>query len=163
MRKQIKSFKNAISGIVSTINSESHMRFHIVAGIYVLLFSLFYDFSAVQICLLVILIAGVMAAEMINTGIEELCNLTADRYEPLIKLAKDAAAGAVLIFAVASVVVAAIFFIDIEVIMSIFSYFAIRPIMLILLIVSAMISIGFIVLGPVGIRSFFIRLRIKRK
>lgn len=155
MKKQIKSFKNAISGIVNTIISESHMRFHIVAGTYVLLFSQFYDFSVSQICLLIVLIAGVMAAEIINTGIEELCNLTADRYEPLIKLAKDAAAGAVLIIAAASVAVAVILFINIEVIMSIISYFAERPVMLILFAVSLIASALFVALGPVGVIRLF--------
>ena len=112
MRKQILSFKCALRGLSNTIKSESHMRFHMVAGFYVLLFSLFYDFTPAQIALLVVLIASVMVAEVFNTSIEEICNLTADHYEPLVKTAKDAAAGAVFLISVASVVVAVMFFWD---------------------------------------------------
>ena len=112
MKKQIFGFKCAFKGIIRTINSESHMRFHIVAGIYVLLFSLFYSFSPAQYAVLVLLITLVMALETVNTCIEDLCGLVADRYEPLVKFAKDAAAGAVLIVAVGAVAIACIFFLD---------------------------------------------------
>ena len=157
MKKQILSFKCALRGVWNTIKSEGHMRFHIVAGCYVLVFSLFYDFTAAQLALLIVLIAAVMAAETVNTCIEELCNLIADRYEPMIRLAKDAAAGAVLILSVAAAAVAAIFFIDFDVIARIISFFAHSFILLILLLLSLVLSAVFVVLGPVGIKRIFMR------
>lgn len=110
MKKQIFGFKCAFKGIIRTINSESHMRFHIVAGIYVMLFSMFYSFSPTQYAVLVLLITSVMALETVNTCVEDLCGLVADRYEPLVKFAKDAAAGAVLTVALGAAVIACIFF-----------------------------------------------------
>ncbi|MEE0914453.1 MAG: diacylglycerol kinase family protein [Ruminococcus sp.] len=163
MRKQISSFRCAFRGIWNTVKSESHMRFHMVVGAYVLIFSLFYDFSPAQIALLIFLIASVMAAEIINTCIEELCNLTADRYEPLVKTAKDAAAGAVLVLSIAAVAVAVVFFFDIEVIIGIFKFFIANPVLIAVLVISAVVSILFIWLGPVGLKEKLLRWKLKNK
>ena len=141
MKKQIFGFKCAFKGIIRTINSESHMRFHIVAGIYVLL------------------ITSVMALETVNTCVEDLCGLVADRYEPLVKFAKDAAAGAVLTVALGAAVIACIFFLDFNVINTIFTFFAENLLYLIFLLISAVISAFFVVLGPVGIKEKFIKLK----
>ena len=150
MKKQIFGFKCAFKGIIRTINSESHMRFHIVAGIYVMLFSMFYSFSPTQYA---------MALETVNTCVEDLCGLVADRYEPLVKFAKDAAAGAVLTVALGAAVIACIFFLDFNVINTIFTFFAENLLYLIFLLISAVISAFFVVLGPVGIKEKFIKLK----
>ena len=139
------------------------MRFHMVAGFYVLLFSLFYEFSVSQTALLILLIASVMFAEIINTCLEELCNLVADRYEPIVKIVKDMAAGAVLVLSIASAIIAIIFFWNVPVIMQILSYFAKNIFMLVLLIISAVISVVFVALGPTGIKTVFLRLKFKNK
>ena len=159
MKKQIFGFKCAFKGIIRTINSESHMRFQIVAGIYVMLFSMFYSFSPTQYAVLVLLITSVMALETVNTCVEDLCGLVADRYEPLVKFAKDAAAGAVLTVALGAAVIACIFFLDFNVINTIFTFFAENLLYLIFLLISAVISAFFVVLGPVGIKEKFIKLK----
>ncbi len=159
MKKQILSFRNAFKGVWNTIKSESHMRFHIVAGIYVLVFSLFYDFTDGQRALLIVLIASVMAAEAVNTCIEEFCNLTFDHFEPLVKIIKDTAAGAVLILSVAAAAVAVIFFLDFEIIGKIISFFLANPLLIAVFALSAVISIIFIVLGPVGIKNKIMHLK----
>lgn len=153
MKKQILSFKCAFRGIWYTVKSESHMRFHMVAGFYVLLFSLFYNFSAAQTALLIILIALIMFAEIVNTCIEELCNLISDRYEPIIRIAKDTAAGAVLVLSIAAAVVAVVFFLDFDVLYGIFLFFCANPVLLVLLVISAVLSVVFVKLGPVGIKE----------
>lgn len=135
------------------------MRFHIVTGIYVMLFSMFYSFSPTQYAVLVLLITSVMALETVNTCVEDLCGLVADRYEPLVKFAKDAAAGAVLTVALGAAVIACIFFLDFNVINTIFTFFAENLLYLIFLLISAVISAFFVVLGPVGIKEKFIKLK----
>lgn len=155
MRKQLKSFGCALRGIGRTILSQSHMRFHIVATIYVIVFSFFYSFSAAQIALLAILIGLVMAFEILNTCLEELCNFVADRYEPVVRTVKDGAAGAVLVMSLAAVIVAFVFFFDIDRIWCIVMFFAHNPLMLALLIVSAVISVLFIIKGLVPLRHIF--------
>lgn len=133
-----------------------------VAGFYVLLFSLFYDFSVAQTALLIILTALIMAAEIVNTCIEELCNLISDRYEPLIRVAKDTAAGAVLVLSIAAVAVAAVFFLDFDVLYGIFLFFSDNPFLLVLLLISAVFSVVFVNLGPVKIKEKLLRLKVKK-
>lgn len=134
------------------------MRFHMVAGAYVLIFSLFYSFTPCQIALLVVLIAAVLTLETINTCIEQLCNLVVDRYEPLVAVIKDAAAGAVLVMSAAAVVVAIIFFWNLEVISKIICFFAANYLLLIPFVLSVIVSIVFIKLGPVGIKNKFFKI-----
>lgn len=153
MKKQLLSFKFALCGVWNTIKNESHMRFHITAAFYVVLFSLFYNFSAVQWAILIILMGLVMALEVLNTCIEELCDLYTDRYEPLVKLIKDGAAGAVLVMSAAAAVVAVIFFWNIDIISSIITFFAANIPLLILLVLSAVLAVLFVILGPVGIKN----------
>ena len=124
-----------------------------------MLFSMFYSFSPTQYAVLVLLITSVMALETVNTCVEDLCGLVADRYEPLVKFAKDAAAGAVLIVALGAAVIACIFFLDFNVINTIFTFFAENLLYLIFLLISAVISAFFVVLGPVGIKEKFIKLK----
>ncbi len=124
-----------------------------------MLFSMFYSFSPTQYAVLVLLITSVMALETVNTCVEDLCGLVADRYEPLVKFAKDAAAGAVLTVALGAAVIACIFFLDFNVINTIFTFFAENLLYLIFLLISAVISAFFVVLGPVGIKEKFIKLK----
>ena len=147
MKKQLKSFGFAIRGFVGAVCDEGHLRFHLVAAVYVLVFSLFYHFSAVQTAVLVILIALVIAAELFNTAIEKACDAITKEQNEHIKRAKDISAGAVLVLSVAAVIVAVIFFWDIEVIKSIFAYFAANIHMLIILIISAVLATLFVIFG----------------
>lgn len=147
MKKQLKSFGFAIRGFVGAVCDEGHLRFHLVAAVYVLVFSLFYHFSAVQTAVLVILIALVIAAELFNTAIEKACDAITKEQNEHIKRAKDISAAAVLVMSVAAVIVAVIFFWDIEVIKSIFAYFAANIHMLIILIISAVLSTLFVIFG----------------
>ena len=157
MKKQLKSFKFALCGIGRAICTEGHMRFHLVAAFYVLMFSAFYRFSAAQTAILILLISLVIAAELVNTAIENVCDLVTKEQNPYIKAAKDMAAGAVLALSIGAAAVACVFFIDFKVIPKIFSFFAERPALLILLILSAAASVIFVWLGPAGIKNRFSR------
>ena len=57
MKKQLKSFGCAIKGFFGAVCSEGHLRFHLVAAVYVLVFSSFYNFTAAQWAVLIILLA----------------------------------------------------------------------------------------------------------
>lgn len=161
MKKQIKSLKSAFKGIYSAVKSESHMRFHLVAAFYVFVFGCFYNFSAAKWALLAVLCGVVIAFEMVNTCVERLCDLLCDRYDFSVKIIKDIAAAAVLAVSFSAVFTAVLFFLDFEVIGKIFSYFANNPVMLVLLILSAAISVIFVCAGPVKVKNAI--LSIKRK
>jgi diacylglycerol kinase (ATP) len=75
------------------------MRIHFIAAIAVLLAVLFLKVSPVEFALLALSILAVLCAEMFNTAIEAVVDLVSPDYHPLAKIAKDTAAGAVLITA----------------------------------------------------------------
>ena len=129
------SFRFAFRGIWYCLKSERNFRIHLVAACYVLFFSRFYGFSRSETVVLLLTISLVIAAEMINTAIERLVDMLSPSYNPLARLAKDIAAGAVLIFALTAVVIGVVMFWSIPVFKEIFDYFtasALRPAILLL-------------------------------
>lgn len=110
----VNSFKCAFKGIFFVLQHERNMRIHVVAALYVAFFSAFYNFSKTEIILLVITCALVMIFEILNTSIEVLVDKISPKYSPLAKVAKDAAAGAVLLSAIMAIFVGVVLFFDIE-------------------------------------------------
>lgn len=162
MKHQLNSFKVAFRGIRFAIKSESHIRFHLIAGFYVILFSFFYSLSKAQWGIIFLLISSIITAELFNTAIEALCNLNTQSYDPVVKITKDIAAGAVLILTVAAVAVAVVFYFDTAVIINIIGFFIANPLLLTLLILSFIISGIFVALGPMGIADIYYKLKRKR-
>ncbi|OGU13118.1 MAG: diacylglycerol kinase [Geobacteraceae bacterium GWC2_53_11] len=95
----IESANCAIEGILHAARTEKHMRIHFIAAIGVLLVVLFLKVSPLEFALLALSILAVLCAEMFNTAIEAVVDLVSPGYHPLAKIAKDTAAGAVLITA----------------------------------------------------------------
>lgn len=75
------------------------MRNHFIAAIAVLLVVLFLRVSPIEFALLALSVLAVLCAEMMNTAVEAIVDLITPEYHPLAKIAKDTAAGAVLIAA----------------------------------------------------------------
>lgn len=155
MKKQLKSFGCAIKGFFGAVCSEGHLRFHLVAAVYVLAFASFYNYTAAQWAVLIILIALVIAAELVNTAIENTCDAVTTEQNEHIRRAKDMAAGAVLVLSIAAAAIAVIFFWNLEVIKNVFVYFSQNTPMLILLIISAVVSVLFIAISPAKIIKKF--------
>lgn len=111
-RSLIESFNNAVNGIISTFRSERNMKMHIAAAVTVLGLSLFYDLTRLEFIIVCITVALVIICELFNTAIEVMIDTLIGIYHPRAKLVKDTAAGAVLISALLSVVVAYFIFFD---------------------------------------------------
>lgn len=111
-RSLIESFNFAVTGIISAIKTERNMKIHYLIALIVILASLFFDFTRIEFLLLIFAISLVFVAEMLNTAIEKTVDLITDDFHPLAKLAKDIAAGAVLIAALNSLVVGYLLFFD---------------------------------------------------
>lgn len=147
--KLLRSFGYAFQGLWRCINYERNMRIHIVAALYVLVFSLFFDLTAVQYGVLFVLIGLVMALELINTALEAAGNAITTKRDPNIKILKDTAAGAVLIFAIAALAVAAVFFWDGQGFCRMYAFFVGQPLYLLLLGLGTALSLFFIAVSPV--------------
>ncbi len=111
-RSIIESFNYAVTGILSAIKEEKNMKIHYFITLAVIVSALFFDFTRIEFLILLFAIALVLVAEMINTAIEKTVDLITEDYHPLAELAKDVAAGAVLIAALNSLVVAYLLFFD---------------------------------------------------
>ena len=125
MKKTLESFNNAITGIIDTVRTERNMKIHLIVAVCVLIVSFFFDISKFEFLILVVTITMVIAAELINTAIEAAIDMTTNYYHPLAKVAKNAAAGAVLIAAISAVLVGYVIFWDK---LSNFSFDAIRKV-----------------------------------
>ncbi|WP_313567920.1 diacylglycerol kinase [Acetoanaerobium noterae] len=108
----IKTFNYAIDGIIYTLKSQRNMKIHYAIAILVLFLTLFLNLSRIEIIAVFFSISLVILCEMFNTAIEKTVDLVTTEYSPLAKIAKDVAAGAVLISALNSIMVAYLVFFD---------------------------------------------------
>lgn len=99
----IRSFGYAFEGIYYTLRTQRNMRVHLGIGICAAALGIWLDISAVEWAVLLVMMALVFALEMVNTVIEALVDLVTDRYHLQAKIAKDVAAGAVLVAAILAV------------------------------------------------------------
>lgn len=112
VRKLIDSFNYAIDGVIHTLQTQRNMRIHFLITFLVFLLSLNFPLSRYEIIALTISISMVLIAEMINTSIEATIDLITKDYHELAKIAKNVAAGAVLVSAANSIVVGYLIFVD---------------------------------------------------
>ncbi len=104
------SFTWAFEGVVYVLRTQRNMQLHVGAGVVVLLLALVLDVSRFELLALVGAVSLVLVAEMFNTALEAAVDAVVTGYHPLIKIAKDVSAGAVLVSAVNAVAVAYLIF-----------------------------------------------------
>ena len=82
----LKSFKNALKGIIYCINYEKNMRIHTVIALYVLTFSKYFNLSIEKYSILLLTIALVISLELINTCVENITDSLIDKYSINVKI-----------------------------------------------------------------------------
>ena len=100
-----ESFNYAIEGVVHVLRTQRNMRIHFAIAIAVLAIAVAVRVSKLELIALLLAIAFVLIAEMINTAIEGAIDVATTSFDPMAKLAKDIAAGAVLIATVNAVAI----------------------------------------------------------
>lgn len=108
----LQSFNWAFDGVVHALRRERNMWIHFGAAVLVLVAALFFSLNRLEVVALFVAISFVLIAEMLNTSIEHVVDLVTDELDPRAKIAKDVAAGAVLVATVNAVVVAYLVFYD---------------------------------------------------
>lgn len=136
-------------GIWFCIRHERNFRIHIVASIYVLWFGFWFSLGRAEWAILLLTLAMVLTAEAVNTAVEQAVELSSPKVNPTARIAKDAAAAAVLISSVSAVVVGALLFYQPEKLVLFFTGFAKHPRRVFLLILSLAISFLFVKYGGV--------------
>ncbi len=103
---------HALDGVIRAFKTERNLRIDYIIGLFVLICSLFFDFTKTEFACLCLTIGFVIFAEMINSTVEYIVDLITDKYDDRAKAAKDIAAGGVLISSIVAVVVAFFLFAD---------------------------------------------------
>jgi len=106
------SFNYAIEGLIHVLRRERNMRVHFALATVVLVLAFAYDVTKVELMVLLVSIAFVLFAEMVNTAIEEMIDLSTRHHDPRAKVAKDVAAGAVLVASVVAATIGYLVFVD---------------------------------------------------
>lgn len=106
----INSFNYAIQGIMYTLSSQKNMRIHYLFAVIVIVAMLFFDLNKIEFAIVFMATIFVVFAELVNTSIESIVDLVTEEYHPMAKIAKDVAAGSVVMSAINAVVVGYIVF-----------------------------------------------------
>lgn len=147
LRGLFKSFRYAFRGLWFCIKNERNMRIHITAAAIVLPFAFLYNLTRVEYALLILLMGLVMVCELINTAMEALVNLGSPSYDSLARIAKDVAAGAVLMCALAAVAVGIALFAKPDKLIATFLKIATNPFYLLLFLTLIVLGVFFIFKG----------------
>ena len=107
----IKSFVYAFEGIFYALNHNRNLRIHFIIAILVIIASIFFHVSPFEMGILGIMILLVITTEMINSSIEQMVDLIVTEHRKEAKIAKDVAAGMVLLTSIGSVIIGILIFV----------------------------------------------------
>lgn len=110
LKRRIKSFRWALRGIGDLFVSQPHFRFHLAAAAAAVSLGAFLRISMASWLAVLICIGLVLTAEAFNSSLEKACDAVHPEVHPLIRMAKDMSAAAVLISAVIAIAVGLIVF-----------------------------------------------------
>ena len=105
-----KSFRYAISGVFKALILCRNLKIHYLVGVIAIVFGFYYRISRLEWAILLLTITLVITLEMINTAIEKVVDLLTQKYHILALIAKDIAAGAVLIASIVAFIIGALIF-----------------------------------------------------
>ncbi|MBF8250250.1 MAG: diacylglycerol kinase [Candidatus Levybacteria bacterium] len=110
-KSMFNSFKYAFEGLWHALKNNRNLRIDFVAATIVIILSIIFHINPYEKGVLGITILLVICSEMINTSLEEMVNLITSEHRKEAKIAKDVAAGMVLIAAVGSVIIGIFIFV----------------------------------------------------
>ncbi len=154
MKGLLRSFVYAGNGIIWCLKNERNMRAHFSLCVYMYAYLLVYDFfvlTKTEWAIILLCNALVFSLEIVNTAVEKAVDLAIQTKNPLAKISKDAAAGAVLVSAIFSVIVGIIILFQPEAFKAMAEYYKERIYLLVILAISLFLTFVFIIKGiPCG-------------
>ena len=108
----IDAWKNAFNGIIYATTTQSNIKRQLIIAVVVVIISLFFNLNRAEFLCFLFTIVLILFAEMVNTAIETVVDLYVDVYHPKAKIAKDVAAGGVVITTINAIIVAYFLFFD---------------------------------------------------
>ncbi len=110
LAKRVDAFRHAGRGILEMLRGEPHARIHAAATVVVIAAGLGFGIDRYEWIAIALTVGAVWSLEAMNTAVEAICDLVSPEHHELVRRAKDAAAGGVLIAAIAAVTVAVFVF-----------------------------------------------------
>ena len=107
----IKSFGYAYAGILHAARENRNLRLHFLLGALALLLGIIFGLNRFEMIVIVVMTVMVISAEMINTSLEEMTDLITSEHRQEAKIAKDVAAGMVLVVSVGAAIIGAYIFV----------------------------------------------------
>ncbi len=150
MKGLLKSFVYAGNGIIWCLKNERNMRAHFSLCVYMYAYLLIYDFfvlTRTEWAIILLCNALVFSLEIVNTAIEKAVDLATEKQNPLAKISKDAAAGAVLVSAIFSVIVGILILFQPDAFSAMAEYYRERIYLLVILALSLVLTFAFILKG----------------
>ncbi|KXG78508.1 Undecaprenol kinase [Fervidicola ferrireducens] len=111
-RTLFESFIYAISGVIYSLKTQRNMRIHFLAALLVMIFSKYLNLEEMEMVAVVFATALVIIAEMINTAVETAVDMITEKFHPLARIAKNVAAGAVLVAVLNAIIIGYVIFFD---------------------------------------------------
>lgn len=111
-RSLLWSFNYAIEGIVYAVRTQRNMRLHALAAVAVLVSAIVLGVARWELVAVLFAITFVFVTELANTAIEAAVDISVEHFDPMAKVAKDVAAGAVLVASMNAVAVGYMVFFD---------------------------------------------------
>jgi diacylglycerol kinase len=111
MKQQAMSFKNAIAGLFWVIKTQRNFTIQLFLSFLSVVGGFYFQITYEEFLVIGVLITVGLAIEIINTAIEEAIDAIHKDWQETIKIAKDAAAAAMLVFSIGSFIIACIIFI----------------------------------------------------
>ena len=108
----IDAWKNAFNGIIYATTTQGNIQKQLIIAVIVVIVSLFFNLNRAEFLCFLFTIVLIIFAEMVNTAIETVVDLYVDVYHPKAKIAKDVAAGGVVITTINAIIVAYFLFFD---------------------------------------------------
>ncbi len=104
------SFRFAFQGIAAAAAGERNFQIHLGISTVVVFFGLWFSITVFEWIAVLLAIGGMLGLELMNTALERTVDMYTKEFHPLAKQAKDIAAGAVLIYAIISIIIGALIF-----------------------------------------------------
>lgn len=100
IKRILKSFSWAMNGLHTTWKEETNFRIELLVGGVFLFIAWWVGFSVLEYAITILSVGFVLASEVVNTALEDLCDKVESSYDPIIAKVKDTMAGFVLIVAI---------------------------------------------------------------
>jgi len=110
IKRFYKSFHYALQGIHYSLQHDQNLVVHFIIACFIILFSLLLDVSPLEMGILGVAILVMISAEMVNSAIEKMVDLITKEHRAEAKIAKDVAAGMVLLTSIGSAIITILIF-----------------------------------------------------